>query len=174
MGRDLTSLFAPLSIISTMPKTSAGILMYRKRRDSIEMLLVHPGGPLWAKKDLGVWSIPKGQYLSDEHPLAAARREFEEETGFPVDGEFLSLGALKQPSGKVVSVWAIEGDLDASAAHSNMMVCEWPPKSGKKREFPEVDRAEWYGVGEAKMKLVKGQVPFVSALCEQLGIRDRT
>lgn len=144
---------------------SAGIMMYRRVPAGIEVLLVHPGGPFWAKKDRGAWSIPKGEHGPDEDPLAAARREFEEETGFPVQGEFLPLGSEKQKSGKVVTAWAVEGNCDAGAVRSNNFTLEWPPKSGRQTEFPEVDRAGWFSLAEAKEKLTSGQVPFVDRLC---------
>jgi predicted NUDIX family NTP pyrophosphohydrolase len=146
-----------------MPKTSAGILMYRRSGESIELFLIHPGGPFWAKKDLGAWSLPKGEY-EDEDPLAAARREFAEETGFDVDGDFIPLAPVKQKGGKVVSAWAVEGSIDASAIHSNMFSMEWPPKSGRVREFPEIDRALWCGFTVAKRKLLPGQRVFLEEL----------
>ena len=149
-------------------KTSAGILMYRHAGDELEVFLVHPGGPFWAKKEAGSWSIPKGEYTSDEEPLAAARREFKEETGFDVEGDFIPLAAIKQKGGKIVSAWAIEGSIDADAIQSNMFSMEWPPKSGRQTEFPEVDRAGWFSVDEARIKLNAGQVPLVDALCNHL------
>jgi predicted NUDIX family NTP pyrophosphohydrolase len=151
-----------------MPKTSAGILMYRRAGESIELFLVHPGGPYWAKKDLGGWSVPKGEYEPDEDPLVAARREFAEETGFDVDGDFIPLAPVKQKGGKVVSAWAVEGSIDASAIRSNMFSMEWPPRSGRQQEFPEVDRAGWFGVAEARLKLNASQVAFIDELCERL------
>ncbi len=151
-----------------MSKKSAGILMYRFRTEVIEVLLVHPGGPFWAKKDLGSWSIPKGEYTDSEDPFTVAKREFQEETGFQVDGNFLPLTSLKQPGGKIVSIWAVEGNCDASEIKSNTFLMEWPPRSGKKQEFPEVDRGEWYTIDMAKNKLLKGQVGFIEELCELL------
>jgi predicted NUDIX family NTP pyrophosphohydrolase len=152
----------------TMPKRSAGLLMYRSRHASLEVFLVHPGGPFWAKKDLGSWSIPKGEYAVDEEPLVAARREFEEETGFPAAGDFIELGELKQPGGKIISAWAFEGDCDAKDLRSNTFTMEWPPRSGRKQEFPEVDRGSWYSVEEAKERLFPGQREFIDGLLRNL------
>jgi predicted NUDIX family NTP pyrophosphohydrolase len=152
-----------------MPKRSAGLLMYR-RKEGLEVFLVHPGGPFWAKKDLGAWSIPKGEYEVDEEPLAAARREFEEETGIPATGNFIELGELRQPGGKVVSAWAFEGDFDANELRSNTFEMEWPPRSGRKMEFPEVDRGSWYSVEEARRRLTPGQIIFVDRLLQKVGI----
>src|SRR5262245_47550688 len=123
-----------------MAKHSAGILMFRRSGPEPEVLLVHPGGPFWAKKDDGAWSIPKGLYESGEDPLAAARREFEEETGCVPDGEFIALGSFKQPGGKIVAAWAVEGDFDLAGFKSNPFSMEWPPKSGRIQQFPEADR----------------------------------
>jgi predicted NUDIX family NTP pyrophosphohydrolase len=148
-----------------MPRTSAGILLYRLRPAGPEVLLGHMGGPFWAKKDDGGWSIPKGEHGPDEDPLAVARREFEEELGSSVPTqELVPLGALRVTSGKVLTVWAAEGDLDAAAAQSNTFTVEWPPRSGRLQEFPEIDRAAWVGLEEARSKLVKGQVPFLDRL----------
>lgn len=138
--------------------------MYRRRGGMIEVFLVHHGGPFWEKKDLGSWSIPKGLFDQDEDPLAAAKREFEEETGFPVAGQFLPLTPLKQPGGKIVHAWAVEGDCDASAIKSNTFSMQWPPRSGKWQKFPEVDRAEWFGIEAAKQKILKGQSGFIDEL----------
>jgi len=138
--------------------------MFRRGDDRIEVLLVHPGGPFWAKKDLGSWSLPKGEYSEGEDPLAAARREFEEETGIRPEGKFLSLGQVRQAGGKVVSGWAFEGDLDPASLKSNTFALEWPPKSGKMREFPEVDRAGWFSIEEAGQKILPGQVGLLDAL----------
>ena len=131
------------------------------------MFLVHPGGPFWMKKDAGAWSIPKGEYSDDEDPASAARREFEEETGFaiPPDADLIPLSEVKQPGGKVVKAWACEGDYDASLIRSNPFSLEWPPKSGRMREFPEVDRAAWFSVDEAREKILKGQLPILEELC---------
>jgi predicted NUDIX family NTP pyrophosphohydrolase len=142
--------------------------MYRFREGALELFLVHPGGPFWAKKDLGAWSLPKGEYNPGEDALAAARREFTEETGFPAAGEFIPLTPLKQPSGKVIAAWAFEGDCDADAVKSNTFTMEWPPRSGKTREFPEIDRAGWFTLEEAKGKIIKGQAGFLEEMKEIL------
>ena len=156
-------------------KTSAGILMYRRTKDSsIEVFLIHPGGPFWARKDLGAWSIPKGEYGEDEDPLDAARREFREETGFDADGEFIPLEPVKQKGGKVVSAWAVEGSIDPAAIKSSTFSIEWPPKSGRQAEFPEVDRAEWFSPDEARLKLNLAQAAFVDSLCDQLNVSTRS
>ena len=148
-----------------MPRLSAGLLMYRESTAmGIEVLLVHPGGPYWAKKDLGAWSIPKGELEPAEDPLAAARREFEEETGFQISGEFRPLAPLKQKSGKTVYAWAVEGDCDPAAIKSNTFSMEWPPHSGRRQEFPEVDRAAWFPLDEAKRRILPGQVGFIESL----------
>jgi predicted NUDIX family NTP pyrophosphohydrolase len=152
-----------------VPKTSAGILIFRRREGSLEFLLAHPGGPLWASKDDGIWSIPKGEFEDGEEPLDAAKREFFEETGFEAPGPLLALGTLRQPSGKSVSAWAAEGDLDASAIRSNTFSMEWPPHSGRQAEFPEVDRAGWFGVLDAKRKLLKGQLGFIDEAVRLVG-----
>jgi predicted NUDIX family NTP pyrophosphohydrolase len=147
-----------------VPKaSSAGVLVYR-RRSRLEVLLVHPGGPFWAKKDDGAWSIPKGEFAEGEDPLTAARRELAEETGLVVDRELRPLGSVKQAGGKVVHAWALEGDLDASAIRSNTFSMEWPPRSGRMQQFPEVDRAAWFSIDEARVKLLKGQLPLLDAL----------
>jgi predicted NUDIX family NTP pyrophosphohydrolase len=155
-----------------VPRTSAGILLYRVRPAGPEVLLGHMGGPFWEKKDDGAWSIPKGEHGPDEEPLAVARREFEEELGSPVPAdELVPLGDVRVTSGKVLTVWAAEGDLDASATRSNTFELEWPPRSGRVQEFPEIDRADWFAVDEARAKLVKGQVPFLDRLLERLAAR---
>jgi predicted NUDIX family NTP pyrophosphohydrolase len=151
-----------------MAKKSAGLLMFRRGSGAVEVFLVHPGGPFWARKDEGVWSIPKGEYAPGEDPLEAAGREFQEETGFEAGGDFIPLTPRKQPSGKIVSAWAFEGDCDASAIKSNSFSMEWPPRSGKQEEFPEVDRAGWFTIPAAKEKILKGQVPFLDELTEIL------
>ncbi|OIN78227.1 NUDIX domain-containing protein [Mycobacterium malmoense] len=146
-------------------KLSAGVLVYRARDGVVEVLLAHPGGPFWARKDDGVWSIPKGEHTDDEDPWAAARREFSEELGLPVPaGPRIELGALKQPSGKVVTAFAVKGDLDVTDAHSNTFEMEWPRGSGTMREFPEVDRVGWFAVAQARTKLLKGQRGFLDRL----------
>jgi len=145
-------------------KRSAGILLFRNSVDGLQVLLVHPGGPYWAKKDAGAWSIPKGEYVEGEDPLTAARRKFAEETGIALDGEFASLGEVKQPGGKLVAAWALEGDVEAAAIRSNTFQMEWPPKSGKIREFPEVDAAGWFSLENARSKLLKGQLDFLDRL----------
>lgn len=141
-----------------MPKKSAGLLVYRRTQKRIEVLLVHPGGPFWAKKDLGAWSIPKGEYEGDNDPLEAARREFHEETGCSIDGVFCALTPIKQEGGKTVTSFSVEGDCDVSALHSNTFTMEWPPRSGKQQEFPEVDRACWFTLEEARQKILRSQV----------------
>jgi predicted NUDIX family NTP pyrophosphohydrolase len=151
-------------------RTSAGVLLYRRGPDGVvEVLIGHMGGPFWARKDDGAWSIPKGEYGDGEDPFAVARREFEEELGSPVPAEdFLPLGQVRG-SGKLLTVWAAEGDLDAATCRSNTFPLEWPPRSGRVQEFPEVDRAAWFAVDVARAKLVTGQAPFLDRLTEQLG-----
>jgi predicted NUDIX family NTP pyrophosphohydrolase len=151
-----------------MPKNSAGLLMYRFRDGILEVFLVHPGGPFWAKKDLGVWSIPKGEFGPVDDPLEAARREFQEETGFVAAGPFRPLTPVKQGSGKIVHAWAVQGDCDPTRIISNTFSIEWPPHSGKHSDFPEVDRAEWLGVEPAKEKILKGQSPLLDELRQLL------
>ena len=133
------------------------------------MLLVHPGGPFWAKKDLGAWSLPKGEYAAGEEPLAVAMREFEEETGARPSGDFLPLGESVQPGRKIVTAWAVEGDFDVGALKSNLFEMEWPPKSGRKTSFPEVDRAEWFSIEDARKKILRGQGAFLDRLLSALG-----
>jgi predicted NUDIX family NTP pyrophosphohydrolase len=145
-------------------KRSAGLLMYRRREDGIEVLLVHPGGPLWAKKDQGAWTLPKGEYDADEDPLIAARREFYEETGFIASGNFIELGSVRQKSGKVVIAWAVEGDCDPSHLVSNTCEIEWPPRSGKRLVIPEVDRGNWFGLAEAHRYIREEQGKLLDAL----------
>lgn len=147
-----------------MPKRSAGLLFYRRRNPSMEVFLVHPGGPFWAKKDLGAWSIPKGEYADGEDPLSAARREFKEETGFPAPAESVPLGEVKQAGGKIVTAWASEGDCDPEKLVSNTCEIEWPPRSGRKLEIPEVDRAAWFAMDEARERILKSQQPFLERL----------
>lgn len=152
-----------------MSKKSAGLLLIRETSGYLEVLLVHPGGPFWSRKDEGAWSIPKGEFEEGEDPLEAARREFEEETGSPAPGKAIPLSPLKQPSGKVVYAWAIRGDFDPVLLRSNSFPLEWPPKSGRVQEFPEVDRADWFTVALAKRKILKGQADFIDQLQVILG-----
>ena len=156
-----------------MPAQSAGLLLYRTRPDTtVEVLLGHMGGPFWARKDEHAWSIPKGEYGDDEDALAAARREFAEETGAePPDGEPLPLGEVRQSGGKRVVAWALEGDLDPATVKSNTFTLEWPPRSGLQQEFPEIDRAAWFDLDTARRKVVKGQVPLLDALEQLLALR---
>jgi predicted NUDIX family NTP pyrophosphohydrolase len=148
---------------------SAGIVLYRGRGDDLQVLLVHPGGPVWARRDAGVWSIPKGEYDDNEDPLAAARREFAEELGSPPpDGEPLELGEIRQKSGKRVRAWGLGGDLDAAQIQSNTFTMQWPPRSARMQEFPEVDRAQWFGLSEARVKLNPAQVALLDRLVQAL------
>ncbi len=148
-----------------MPKLSAGVLLYRTNDGVVEVLIAHPGGPFWARRDDGAWSIPKGEYTDGEDPWEVARREFQEELGLAVPaGRRIDFGALKQPSGKVITVFAVEADVDVTDAHSNTFEIEWPKGSGKLREFPEVDRVGWFTVARARAKLLKGQRPFLDRL----------
>ena len=161
-----------------MGARSAGLLLYRWSADgAVEVLIAHPGGPFWAKRDEGAWSVPKGEYEEGDDALAAAYREFVEETGCPAPApaaDAVALGELRQPSGKRVSVWAVEGDLDVQHATSNTFEMEWPRGSGKRRQFPEVDRVEWVTVEQARRKLLKGQVPFLDVLAAALSARGVT
>jgi predicted NUDIX family NTP pyrophosphohydrolase len=147
-----------------MARASAGLLLFRRKTNGLEVLLVHPGGPLWAKKDEGAWSIPKGEIDAGEDPLAAARREFEEELGSPVSGHFVPLKPIRQASGKQVYAWAVASDFDPATFKSGTFTMEWPPRSGRQQSFPEVDRAEWFSIDEAQRKINKAQ----TALLEQL------
>jgi predicted NUDIX family NTP pyrophosphohydrolase len=152
-----------------MAKRSAGLLMYRRTiSGEVEVFLVHPGGPFWAKKDKGAWSICKGEYADGEPPLEAAKREFEEETGFRAQGEFLELGEVKQSGGKIVSAWAFEGDCDPAKLVSNRFSMEWPPRSGRMIEFPEVDRGGWFEITQAREQILKSQAPFLDRLQRML------
>jgi predicted NUDIX family NTP pyrophosphohydrolase len=151
-----------------MAKTSAGLMMFRRNGDEPQVLLVHPGGPFWATKDDGAWSIPKGEVDVGEDLLASARREFGEETGFRVEGPFIPLTPLKQPSGKVIHAWAFEGDADPARLESNLFSLEWPPKSGRHQEFPEADRAAWFSLAQAGQKSVPGQRGFFAELASLL------
>jgi predicted NUDIX family NTP pyrophosphohydrolase len=143
---------------------SAGILLYRRRAGMLEVFLVHPGGPFWARKDAGAWSIPKGEFEPGEDPLGHAKREFLEETGSPVEGRFQALTPVKLKSGKTVYAWAVEGDIDAASVRSNLFSMEWPPKSGRQQEFPEVDRGGWFDMEAARVKLQEGQLGFLDEL----------
>jgi predicted NUDIX family NTP pyrophosphohydrolase len=149
-------------------KQSAGLLLYRWGDEGLEVLLAHPGGPFWAKKDLGAWSIPKGEFLEDEQPLSAARREFAEEIGTRVEGEVLALTPLKQPSRKTIHAFAIEHDLNVERITSNSFEMEWPPKSGKSQAFPEVDRAAWFKLEQARQRIQPGQAPILDELARLL------
>jgi predicted NUDIX family NTP pyrophosphohydrolase len=151
-----------------MPKRSAGLLMYRRRNGQVEVFLVHPGGPFWAKKDLGAWSICKGEYAENERPLEAAKREFHEETGFTAQGSFLELGVVQQASGKIVSAWAFEGDCDPGKLVSNHCQVEWPPRSGRMIKIPEVDRGGWFSIEAARERILKAQEPFLDRLSQML------
>jgi predicted NUDIX family NTP pyrophosphohydrolase len=151
-----------------MPATSAGLLVYRDTADGLEVFLVHPGGPFWARKDLGAWSIPKGEVSAGEDLLLAAHREFEEETGSAVDGPTIALGEIRQTSGKRVHAWAVHGDLDAAQIRSNTFEIEWPPRSGVRRAFPEVDRAAWFALGEARRRILPSQAPLLDRLLAAL------
>lgn len=155
-----------------MAKRSAGLLMYRRRPAGVEVFLVHPGGPLWAKKDLGAWGVPKGEYEEEEDPLAAARREFYEETGFTASGEFLELGSVRQKSGKKVVAWAFEGDCDPAMLVSNTCEIEWPPRSGKRIAIAEVDRGRWFLPDEAREYIRLEQQPFLDALRRHIEGRE--
>ena len=152
-----------------MPKTSSGLLLYRFRLGALEVFLVHPGGPLWARKDDGAWSIPKGEAASGEDLLARAKLEFHEETGFIADGDFRALPPVRQKGGKIVHAWAVEGDCDAEAVKSNSFTLEWPPRSGRMQEFPEVDRAAWLDLATARRKINAGQAALLDHLQQLLG-----
>ena len=147
-----------------MPNQSAGLLVFRRKHDQLEVLLVHPGGPFWKNKDAGAWSIPKGEFSDDEDPLQAAKRELKEETGLTVDGNFIKLNPIKQKAGKMVYAWAIEADVDVSTIKSNEFEMEWPPRSGKKQKFPEVDRAEWFDLTTAKEKINAAQAALLNEI----------
>jgi predicted NUDIX family NTP pyrophosphohydrolase len=148
---------------------SAGLLLFRQRDKSVQVLLGHPSGPFWSRKDQDAWTIPKGLVGPGESPLSAAQREFAEETGYRPSGDAIPLGSAKQPGGKVVHVWAIEGDWDPTDLQSNTFEMEWPPRSGRRQSFPELDRASWFGVAEARLKILKGQAVFLDYLLETLG-----
>jgi predicted NUDIX family NTP pyrophosphohydrolase len=150
-----------------MPKRSAGLLMFRRRGELLHVLLVHPGGPFWKNKDLGAWTIPKGEHDGGEEALAAAAREFREETGIEPRGPFIELTPVKQAGGKVVEAWAFEGDADAAAIRSNTFSLEWPRGSGRFQDFPEVDRAEWFSLDDARRKILRGQAPLLEELASK-------
>ena len=150
-----------------MPNRSAGLVMFRRLKE-LEVFLVHPGGPIWAKRNEGAWTIPKGEYEEDENPLAAARREFEEETGFKAAGSFLDLGTIRQKSGKRVAAWAFEGDCDPANLKSNTCEIEWPPRSGRRLEIPEIDRGRWFSLEEAKQYIREEQSPLLDTLWRAL------
>lgn len=156
-------------LLMAKSKESAGLLLYRRRDARIEILLAHPGGPLWKKKDAGAWTLPKGELKGGEDALGCARREFEEETGFSSQGPFLPLGSIRQRSGKLVHAWAFEGDCDTKALRSNSFEMEWPPRSGKMQSFPEVDRAEFFDIESAREKLNPAQGEFLDRLLEAIG-----
>jgi predicted NUDIX family NTP pyrophosphohydrolase len=155
-----------------VPVVSAGILLFRTSDRGVEVLLVHPGGPFWRRKDLGAWTIPKGEVQPGEDLLDAARREFHEETGWPAEGEVISLGQVRQASRKVVHGWAVEGEFDPSAINSNTFEMEWPPRSGQMTAFPEADKAAWFGIDEARRRILPAQAPLLDALLLHLQGRD--
>lgn len=157
-----------------MKKHSAGLLVYRKKGDRLEVLIAHMGGPWWAKKDTGAWSIPKGEYEEGEDPLEAAKREFKEELGKDIPkGKPVELGEIEQKNKKIVKVWAIEGDLNVAETKSNILKIEWPPRSGKMQEFPEIDRAAWFTPEEAASKLIAGQAMFLERLADRLNVKSQ-
>jgi len=151
-----------------MAKRSAGLLMFRRNCGELQVFLVHPGGPFWAGKDAGSWTVPKGEYVDGEEPLDAAKREFTEETGFVAEGEFIDIGNVRQTSGKIVNAWAFEGDCDPRKLKSNFCEIEWPPRSGKKMEIPEVDRGAWFSLEEAREKILKSQEGFLDVLGQKI------
>jgi predicted NUDIX family NTP pyrophosphohydrolase len=154
-----------------MPKKSAGLLLYRFQGGELQVFLVHPGGPFWARKDVGAWSIPKGEF-EEEEPLEAAKREFGEETGLAIDGEFILLKPVTQKNGKVVHAWAVQADIDPEKIHSNTFEIEWPPKSGKTQEFPEVDRAAWFLADEGMEKINPAQAGLIGELQEKISQKE--
>ena len=151
-----------------MAKQSAGLILYRIRNGELQVFLVHSGGPFWAKKDLGAWSIPKGEYSSEEDQLVAARRELQEETGFAAEGDFLDLGSIRQSGGKIVTAWALEGDCNPADLQSNVCEVEWPPRSGRTLEIPEVDRGEWFLLSDAEQRILAAQKPLLQRLRDNL------
>lgn len=153
-------------------KISAGLLLFRRRGGELEIFLVHPGGPFWARKDAGAWSLPKGEIAEGEDPLEAAKREFTEETGFKISGEFLPLEPIKQVGGKIVQAWAVEADCDPVQVKSNLFTMEWPPKSGRKQQFPEIDRARWFTIAEARKHILPAQAGFIDQLLSLTGVKE--
>ncbi|MDO8591740.1 MAG: NUDIX domain-containing protein [bacterium] len=154
-----------------MKKQSAGILLYRTKNIQLEVLIAHPGGPFFAKKDSGIWSIPKGLYDDDEDPFDAAKREFEEEIGSPPpDGQYVALGEIKRKDGKSIKAWGVEGDIDEGQVESNFFEMEWPPKSGNKQKFPEIDKALWFEINSASIKLQPAQVEFLKRLAKHFNV----
>ena len=151
-----------------MPRRSAGLIMYRHKPHGLEVFLVHPGGPFFVNKDVGAWTIPKGEYADDEPPLRAARREFQEETGFTASEPFLDLGSIKQAGGKIVAAWAFEGDCDPEKLISNHCQIEWPPRSGRHIEIPEVDRGAWFSLEDARQRIKSTQIPLLDRLSKAL------
>jgi predicted NUDIX family NTP pyrophosphohydrolase len=154
--------------LAVAKKGSAGLLLYRWQRGDLEVFLVHPGGPFWAKKDYNAWSLPKGEFAEGEDPLQAAKREFREETGFDIEGKFRRLEPVRQAGGKIVHAWAIEADCDPRELTSNTFSIEWPPKSGRIQQFPEVDRAEWFPYDETRRRILKSQLPLLDQLAAAL------
>lgn len=153
-----------------MVRRSAGLLMFRRKNKDLEVFLVHPGGPFWASKDAGAWMIPKGEYTAEEKPLDAAQREFREETGFEPGADFIELGMVRQTGGKLVSVWAFEGDCDPAKLVSNSCMMEWPPNSKRMIEVPEVDRGAWFTLAAARAAILKSQSPFLEVLTTKVGL----
>ncbi len=160
--------FVPPAGAESMRRASAGLLLYRRVAGGLEVMLVHPGGPYWARKDVGAWSIPKGEIEPGEEALAAACREFEEETGAAAGGEFVPLAPVKLRSGKVIHAWAVQADFDPAGLRSNLFTMEWPPRSGEQREFPEADRAAWFDIDTARLKIHPGQAPLLDSLLARL------
>jgi predicted NUDIX family NTP pyrophosphohydrolase len=152
-----------------LARKSAGLLIHRIRDRQLQVFLVHPGGPFWAKKDLGAWSIPKGEHADSEDPLTVAKRELQEETGLEVQGEFVKLQTIRQAGGKLVTAFAVAADFDPGEIRSNSFEMEWPPRSGKLQQFPEVDRAQWFGIDEARVKILKSQLPLLDQLERLVG-----
>ena len=160
--------------VSTMIKTSAGILLFRTEADGLRVMLAHPGGPFWQRRDHGAWTIPKGEFEPPECPEDAARREFAEETGQSVTGPLIALGEVRQPSGKRLTAFAVNQDFDVTTLRSNPFILEWPPRSGRYPAFPELDRAEWFPLKEARQHILPGQLPFLDRLCDLLGVHDES